>query len=48
MLITAFLTRFIPFSEFFRNVDTLVHELSHALVTLLLSGSVMFINLYAD
>jgi hypothetical protein len=48
LAITAFLTRFIPFSEFFRNVDTLVHELSHALVTLLLSGDVRLIYLYAD
>ncbi|MFC5650026.1 M50 family metallopeptidase [Paenibacillus solisilvae] len=48
LVITAFLTRFIPFSEFFRNVDTLVHELSHGLATLLLSGDVRFINLYAD
>ncbi len=48
LTIAAFLTRFIPFSEFFRNVDTLVHELSHALATLLLSGDVMFIHLYAD
>jgi hypothetical protein len=29
-------------------VDTLIHELFHALVTLLLSGKVMFIHLYAD
>ncbi|MFC5472235.1 M50 family metallopeptidase [Cohnella suwonensis] len=48
LAITALLTRFIPFSAFFRNVDTLVHELSHALVTLLLSGDVRFIHLYAD
>lgn len=48
LAIAAFLTRFIPFSEFFRNVDTLVHELSHALVTLVLSGNVRFIYLYAD
>ncbi|WP_256762041.1 M50 family metallopeptidase [Cohnella sp. WQ 127256] len=48
LTITAFLTRFIPFSDFFRNVDTLVHELFHALVTLLLSGNVMYIHLYAD
>ncbi|BBI31854.1 M50 family metallopeptidase [Cohnella abietis] len=48
LAVTVFLTRFIPFSEFFRNVDTLVHELSHALVTLMLSGKVMFIHLYAD
>ncbi|MFC5405075.1 M50 family metallopeptidase [Cohnella soli] len=48
LAITAFLTRYIPFSAFFRNVDTLVHELSHALVTLALSGEVRYIHLYAD
>lgn len=48
MLVAAFLTRMIPFSEFFRNVDTLVHELSHALVTLVLSGKVMSIQLFSD
>ncbi|RKP44806.1 M50 family peptidase [Cohnella endophytica] len=48
LTVAAFLTRFVPFSEFFRNVDTLVHELSHALVTLILSGSVRVIYLYSD
>lgn len=48
MVVTVFLTRFIPFSEFFRNVNTLVHELGHAAVTLLLKGDVMHIYLYAD
>jgi len=48
LLVTAFLTRFVPFSDFFRNVDTLVHELSHAVVTLLLSGDVRVIYLFAD
>jgi len=48
IVVTTFLTRFIPFSAFFQNVNTLVHELAHALVTLLLKGSVMHIYLYAD
>lgn len=42
------LTRLIPFSFFFRNVDTLIHEFGHALMTLLLSGKVQFIYLFAD
>ncbi|CAM4338287.1 branched-subunit amino acid transport protein AzlD [Paenibacillus endophyticus] len=47
-IVVAFLTRFIPFSDFFRNVNTLVHELAHAIAALLLKGSVMHIHLYAD
>ena len=45
---SAFLTRFIPFSSLFRNLDTMIHEFGHALVTLLLSGSVLRIELYAN
>lgn len=45
---SALLTRWIPFSSLFRNLDTMVHEFGHALVTLLLSGSVLRIELYAD
>lgn len=48
LLVSAVLTRFIPFSSFFRNVDTLVHEFGHAVVTLILSGKVMYIELYVD
>lgn len=48
LTLAAILTRLIPFSEFFRNVDTLIHELFHAVTALLLSGEVMFIHLYAD
>ncbi|MFW5437540.1 M50 family metallopeptidase [Paenibacillus apiarius] len=44
----AILTRWIPFSSFFRNVDTLVHEFGHAIVTLILSGKVQYIHLFAD
>lgn len=45
---SALLTRLIPFSALFRNLDTMVHEFGHALVTLLLSGRVLRIELYAD
>jgi hypothetical protein len=45
---SALLTRWVPFSAFFRNVDTMVHESGHAIVTLLMSGSVMNISLYED
>ncbi|WHY20339.1 M50 family metallopeptidase [Paenibacillus sp. G2S3] len=45
---SAFLTRLIPFSSLFRNLDTMIHEFGHALVTLLLSGSVLRIELYAN
>ncbi len=48
LLVALTLTRFIPFSAFFRNVNTLVHEAAHAAVTLLLSGKVMYIHLFAD
>lgn len=45
---SALLTRFIPFSSLFRNLDTMIHEFGHALVTLLLSGKVLRIELYAN
>ncbi|WP_442601959.1 M50 family metallopeptidase [Paenibacillus sp. KN14-4R] len=45
---TAILTHFIPFSSFFKNVDTLIHESGHALMTLLLSGNVQYIHLFSD
>ncbi|BCG57618.1 M50 family metallopeptidase [Paenibacillus sp. URB8-2] len=45
---SALLTRWIPFSSLFRNLDTMIHEFGHALVTLLLSGQVLRIELYAD
>ncbi|GFZ94614.1 hypothetical protein GCM10008018_46220 [Paenibacillus marchantiophytorum] len=44
---SALLTHWIP-SSFFRNLDTMVHEFGHAVVTLALSGKVMYIELYAD
>jgi hypothetical protein len=45
---SAFLTRLIPFSSFFRNLDTMIHEFGHAVVTLALSGRVMYIELFAN
>lgn len=44
---SALLTHWIP-SSFFRNIDTMVHEFGHAVVTLALSGKVMYIELYQD
>lgn len=45
---SAILTHWIPYSSFFRNVDTMVHELGHAVVTMLLSGKVLYIQLYEN
>lgn len=45
---SAFLTHLIPFHSFFRYLDTMIHEFGHALTTLVLSGQVMYIELYAD
>ncbi|MGZ9583500.1 M50 family metallopeptidase [Paenibacillus marinisediminis] len=48
IVVAAVLTRWIPYSSFFRNVDTMIHEFGHALMTLVLSGKVMYIHLFAD
>ncbi|WP_248929544.1 M50 family metallopeptidase [Paenibacillus hamazuiensis] len=48
LLVSAFLTHLLPFSSFFRNLDTMIHEFGHALVTLALSGKVMYIELFVD
>jgi hypothetical protein len=42
------LTEWLPFSPFFRNMDTMLHEFGHAATTLLLSGQVQYIHLYED
>lgn len=44
---SAVLTHWIP-SSFFRNLDTMVHEFGHAVMTLALSGHVQRIELYAN
>ncbi|TVY10292.1 M50 family metallopeptidase [Paenibacillus cremeus] len=48
LIVSAFLTHLIPFHDFFRNLDTLIHEFGHAVVTLLLSGKVRSIELFAN
>ncbi|MFS0727282.1 M50 family metallopeptidase [Paenibacillus sp. 1P07SE] len=42
------ITRLLPFSSFFRMLDTMVHEFGHAAATLLLSGHVERIELNSD
>ncbi|MEK5475715.1 M50 family metallopeptidase [Paenibacillus sp. FSL R5-0407] len=44
----AILTRLIPFSDWFRILDTMIHELGHAVMTLLMSGRVLRIELNPD
>ncbi|WP_068777187.1 M50 family metallopeptidase [Paenibacillus sp. FJAT-26967] len=48
LIASALLTQFIPFSEYFRNLDTMIHEFGHAAMTMALSGKVMAIVLNAD
>ena len=49
LLITALLLTRIPvLGKYFRGVNTLVHEAGHAFTTLLLSGEVIAVNLFAD
>ncbi len=49
LLITVlFLTRIPVLGKYFRGVNTLVHEAGHAFATLLLSGEVISVNLFAD
>lgn len=42
------LTEWLPFSPYFRNMDTMIHEFGHAVTTLLVSGEVQYIHLYED
>jgi hypothetical protein len=49
LLITALLLTRIPvLGKYFRSVNTLIHEAGHVFVTLLLSGEVIAVNLFAD
>lgn len=48
LLVAAVLTRLIPFSSLFRNLDTMIHEFGHAVVALATSGRVLQIDLNAD
>src|SRR5690606_37273415 len=42
------LTEWLPFSHYFRMMDTMIHEFGHAAATLLLSGQVHYIHLYEN
>lgn len=49
LLLTALLLTRIPvLGKYFRSVNTLVHEAGHAFITLVLSGEVIAVNLFAD
>lgn len=48
IVIAAILTYIIPFNSYFRNIDTMIHEFGHVLVTLVLSGKVLYIHLFND
>jgi hypothetical protein len=48
LFLSAILTHWLPFSEYFRNLDTMIHEFGHAAMTLLLSGQVLYIHLFAN
>lgn len=49
LLVTAILLTRIPvLGKYFRSVNTLVHETGHAFATLLLSGELISVNLFAD
>jgi hypothetical protein len=44
---SAMLTHLLP-TSFFRNLDTMIHEFGHAIMTLAFSGKVMYIELYSN
>lgn len=48
LFVSVVLTRFLPFRDYFRNLGTMVHEWAHAVMALVLSGTVYEIRLFAD
>lgn len=48
LLVSFVMTRLIPFSSYFRNINTMIHELGHAMAALLTSGEVYQIVMNAD
>ncbi len=48
LLVAAVLTRLIPFSSLFRNLNTMIHEFGHAVVALVTKGRVAAIDLNAN
>lgn len=48
LVVAIFLTRIPIAGKYFRITNTLIHEAGHAFATLLLSGEILAINLFAD
>ncbi len=48
LLVAAFLAYIPLIGKYFRTINTLIHETGHSLVTVLLSGEVISVNLYPD
>jgi len=48
LLVALLLTRIPVLGKYFRSVNTLVHEAGHVFTTLVLSGEVIAVNLFAD
>ena len=46
--VALLLTRIPLIGKYFRSVNTMIHESGHALMTLLVSGEVIAVNLFAD
>jgi hypothetical protein len=48
LAIALFLTRIPVLGKYFRSVNTMIHEAGHAFMTLIVSGEVIAVNLFAD
>jgi hypothetical protein len=48
LAIAILLSRIPVLGKYFRSINTLVHEAGHAFVTLLVSGEIIAVNLFAD
>lgn len=48
LVVTLIVTRIPLIGKYFRVVDTMIHEMAHALMAVFTSGKVMSINLFAD
>jgi hypothetical protein len=48
LAIALLLTRIPLIGKYFRSVNTMIHEAGHAFMTLLVSGEVIAVNLFAD
>jgi hypothetical protein len=48
LVVTLIMTRIPLIGKYFRVVDTMIHEMAHALMAVFTSGKVISINLFAD